>query len=73
MRFFRSLDRLMRTSRRVVDERPPQAPTASPDDSWADLRQRFAEPRVLHAEHMRKVDEARRRLRELARNPPREI
>jgi hypothetical protein len=63
----------MRKRLRVVVEEPAQASTPSPDDPWADLRQRFAESRAFHAESMRKVDEARRRLRELARNPPRGI
>jgi hypothetical protein len=73
MNLFRLLDSLMRKRLRVVDVRPAQAPAASPDDPWADLRQRFAESRAFHAESMRKVDEARRRLRELGRNPPRGI
>jgi hypothetical protein len=70
MKLLRAIERRRRKRRRDVDERAAQAPTDSPDP-WADLRERFRESRALHAENMRKVDEARRRLRELARNPPR--
>jgi len=72
MKLLRTIRNRRRKRRVVVNERPAQTPTGSPDP-WADLRERFRESRAMHAESMRKVDEARRRLRELGRNPPRGI